>query len=677
MKLRRILPVMLPLLIPWHAHSEAAVPVWSIDPAVPGPDLPGSGASLFDLITRTADGSQLIPFPFTRLIARFEAAAGCNEASPCTRAVLIPLGRSLQRVAASPAFYRHPRVVATVVSDGRGPFLLRDRLYVGYQDKAGVIEVISYNETLGRFEFQIVRDYVEGRTPQVSYARRTVCLSCHQNHGPIFSRQVWLETNANPQIAARLAQEQPAFHGVAARGASDVANAIDDASDRSNQLALVQRLWTDGCGAAASGMKCRRAALLASLQFVLTGQRSYDATSAEFRASVSDTLARNARTQWPAGIAVPNPDIPNRDPLALPAGTMGLALAHVAARFDPLSPRAPLEVLSASGDLLSDQLVKGIATFWSTHSRDQLDRAVEDLPHAAVRRLKAPCRVTNVAEQIRFSCNDTASPDRLQLSGGLTRTTGALDSLGVGAAEPLRHLQLNSISAQIDATSGSATFVPRDQGKRTHLQNGRTVQQIALHWSKGEGAATILVREDFAAIESAVSEEVASGTVLRSSLIDAIAARAAGSQPASCCAQPVRAAGVADEYVPATAAMHPAALVLESQCGSCHHTAEAAPPNFLSGDTRRISLALEHCAPRIFVRLAMRDLPPQQRDKTPMPPELFSMGHSSESRGERSLAAVRSSIEGLLRKEYGRVPTVDELLQHGYESLRPCLPPAG
>lgn len=73
-------------------------------PTVPGPDLPPAGASMFDLVVTTQDGVRDTPFPFEKLLQRIEAAAGCEAGSRCVRSVLLPLGRSLQRVAASPDF---------------------------------------------------------------------------------------------------------------------------------------------------------------------------------------------------------------------------------------------------------------------------------------------------------------------------------------------------------------------------------------------------------------------------------------------------------------------------------------------------------------------------------------------------------------------------------------------
>ena len=72
----------------------------------------------------------------------------------------------------------------------------------------------------------------------------------------------------------------------------------------------------------------------------------------------------------------------------------------------------------------------------------------------------------------------------------------------------------------------------------------------------------------------------------------------------------------------------------------------------------------------------MNELPPAQRDKTPMPPESPSViGHVSAGAPLRGdLLAIRAQVERLLRAEYGRAPSARELLSDGYEALRPCLP---
>ena len=132
----------------------------------------------------------------------------------------------------------HPRAV---VAADRGPplrpersgMLLADRLYLGYQEKAATIEVISYNEAAGRFEFQVVRDYREGGEAKVYYADRPTCVACHRNHAPIFSRPLWDETNANAAIAATLASVRDAFYGIpVARGRTVLSRQLSCSSSR-------------------------------------------------------------------------------------------------------------------------------------------------------------------------------------------------------------------------------------------------------------------------------------------------------------------------------------------------------------------------------------------------------------------------------------------------------------
>ncbi len=336
----------------------------------PRPNLPPVGRALFDELIVSESGTGVrVRFPFSALLRDLAAQAGCTRDArqpDCYRAVLIPLGRSLQRTAAAPQFFKYPRVVVAFTSDAnhasqRALPLLKDRLYLGYQEKANVIEVISYNEQAGRFEFQLVKNYAAGQTPQIVYANRVVCVACHQNQAPIFSRQVWDETNANPAIAQRLAGERRDFYGLPINIGVDVANAIDDATDRSNLLATYQMLWRDGCaGTAAAARQCRAQALLAALQYRLTGERAFQQTSLPFVDGFVTPLERNWRARWAAGIDIASNDLPNRDPLQTADAEQ---LAHVAARFEALLPRGSKETWQWQTD--RHRLIKGVGEFFS------------------------------------------------------------------------------------------------------------------------------------------------------------------------------------------------------------------------------------------------------------------------------------------------------------------------
>lgn len=605
--------------------------IWSVDPRLPGADVPAAGVSLFDQITLDAQGRRVLPFPFERLIARIEAAAGCSASDPCTRAVLIPLGRSLQRVAASPDFFAHPRVVAAVVADGNGA-LLRDRLYLGYQDKANVIEVISYNEAAGRFEFQVVQGYGAGMTPTVAPARRTLCVACHQNHGPIFSRQTWLETNANPRIATALEELRKNFHGVPARGSLDIANAIDDSTDRASRLALTQKLWREGCGESEAGSRCRRSAYIAALQFALTGGRAHDAT----------TIGATLQASLPSGIALPDADLPNRDPLAAwpesskPAIPDIPGFTNISASFDPLVPRVPTEIFRGD-DALADELIKGLSSFFTAASIMSLDAA---LPRSApVATLEVPCSFTGRA----FDCR----ADAAQFSGSLD--TAMLDTLSIGGSIPLRHLQIKvRQDGKLDVRDGVRT---------ARLPDGNAIESIELLARR----AKVRVRADFSAVRSKLVPAGLSSAMVADSI-----AMIRGVPSPSSPAQRGRELEKAAEVVAAPA------LPFEPACGACHHAAEITPPNFLYGTAERVNASLDACAPRIHVRMAMHDVAVREREKSPMPPDQVASGEPRAA--DTTLIPLRRAIEERLRREYGRVPAVAELLSKGYESLRPCLP---
>ena len=95
-----------------------------------------------------------IPYPFEALVRRIrghiEPGLGGD---PGVQQVLIPLGRSLQRFAAEPDFFKYPRVVVAVdgapaILPAKESLYLKDRLFLGYQEKSNVIEVISYNSSI-------------------------------------------------------------------------------------------------------------------------------------------------------------------------------------------------------------------------------------------------------------------------------------------------------------------------------------------------------------------------------------------------------------------------------------------------------------------------------------------------------------------------------------------------
>lgn len=690
-----------------HAAAEirSPEPAWVVTPSLAGDNLPPSGRSLFDqlfAVSRNGQSHIEIPFPFAALLKRLDNELARDPASPLPPAkrVLIPLGRSLQRTAAAPDYFAFPRVVVAVDSEN-GPtskFFLKDRLYIGYQEKSSVLEVISYNEGAGRFEFQLVKDYRAGSKPQVYYANRNLCFACHQNGSPIFSRALWDETNANPQIASLLAASGRDFYGIPPGRGVDIPYAIDNATERANGFALTQRLWREGCGEAdLAARRCRAGLFVAALRHALSGAQRWIPDEG-FRQAVAEPLHKEASRRWPGGLASGNPDLPNRNPLEglstwPPDPATRVARSHVAARFDPLLPRQAREIWRPQTPDAMHTAIAGLAEFVSAADRDALDRALARQTGGRETQKTSPCRIERAASRWSVHCAPTAGQPGPSVNATLSLkngrpTGGRIDRLTLPGSTALSTIELAGGSAD----SG---FALRWNGRLPRTADGQALTRLSLRPAAGDpdaGTMVLAIRDDFAALEQAVSSllESPQGEMLfgataipRTALFAALLPRLGGTPPPPCCQAtdalpPPRLEVVA--AVPgssASTAMEAGLQRFFPYCATCHQSAETFPPNFLTGNDAQVAARLRQCAPRLYVRLAMADLAPEQRDKTPMPPESMlpafatDVGHWKNSPAR---AALLAQVGDWLHAETGRPPNLTELLAGGYEALRSCLP---
>lgn len=230
-----------------------------------GVDTPQVGSSVFDKIFSRLEHNQSrydIPYPFAKLLERLAARGGDFQYT------LFPFSRSLQRpVDLSYDPLLNPRLV---LGAGRGS-LVRGKFFLGYVKATDQLEVISYNDEAGRFEFQIVRDY--SQSPHVYYVDRGKCLSCHQGQAPIFATGPWLDSTIGPMgrlVAARLGlpdSEKPDSARIAKMlfdadlGVQKVTD-LDFSIREANSVAFDERIWVHGCG---SSRECRLGLLLRTL----------------------------------------------------------------------------------------------------------------------------------------------------------------------------------------------------------------------------------------------------------------------------------------------------------------------------------------------------------------------------------------------------------------------------
>ena len=690
---------------------------WAFDPDHSGEQLPPSGRSLFDyLFSVNLDGEPAyrIPYPFSALRESIAARLDPAQRGASIRQVLIPHGRSLQRGLAAPDYFTFPRVVLAVdgepgLQQGDAGMLLKDRLYIGYQEKANLLEVISYNEAAARFEFQVVRNYTRDNEPQVFYANRSVCLACHQNQAPIFSRPLWSETSANPQIARALQQTGKDFYAIKVVQGIDTPNAIDDASDRANLFAVTQALWRKGCG---MNPDCRAHAFMQMLKYSLGGKQGVAVEQVDKQAEFSTVFDVNWEKYWPDGMAIPNPDIPNRDPLEVDR-TGGQTSqpqldVNIVASLDPLVPRPPLEIWSREQAIR--KLITGLSAFLADTDISRLDAFIyRTAQHSGVaittHAVSCDLSARPSAEQvyrISFSCPDTQG--RVYIDHDRI-VRGSIDRLGIHQDIPaISNLDISGGELQREGERMLIRLEVRSSALHARLANGNAIESIELSFeapafddgiSGKKIPATLRVNQlaDFSLVHKAVTrlrESTVPGASMlfsdqvfeRSRLLRALFTELKMPALNWCChsTDGMPAAVQATEMQDQTTSAGTAAFSSEEKrffqyCASCHQSSERFPPNFLHGSSGQVRAALSHCAPRIQVRLNMWNYPPASRRKSPMPP--FRAIHQQypdltvwqKSADLHSLQRYIDTLSGS-SSPAAQVEQTDV----DYESLRECLP---
>ncbi|MFQ5995273.1 MAG: hypothetical protein ACE5K1_09260 [Acidiferrobacterales bacterium] len=700
-------------------------PTWVVNPHAPGANRPPAGRSLFDfLFTVEQAGKRIyrIPYPFEALVRQVDSylpQVGSGGTSRRNR-VLIPLGRSLQRYAAAPDYFKYPRVIVAVNTEalpkGNVRWSLRDRLYLGYQEKANIIEVISYNDAAGRFEFQVVRDYGPGLAPRVLYANRPLCIGCHQNGGPIFPTQLWDETDSNPEIAKRLLHERQAFYGAPVNRTFVPAIAISASIERANLFSAHQLIWREGCRHNNSplAIRCRASMFTSILQYRLSGYRFFDERASHYNDDFLKILKENWKEYWPAGLAISSAEIANRNPLS--------SGAAISSEFDPLNPRPPLEVWSLSRPRDVNHAITGLAEHLAAADVRGLDQhlfaeGIKAGMPTEVQNTRCKFSGKNLADwlyRLWFSCEkqDGVVEHGFGMDGWMYiekngHVRGMINWLGIDEVNTLRDLEL--IDDGFEQADGqwrlNLQVLQNGSGLHARLPGGHSVAGLELRWAMTKRAehlpaqvprqsefvasARLAIIDDFVRVRTAVAamtDRAAAGqldvfdpkpfqgTRVMQALFEQLGLRTGD----YCCEHIASMPAVATEDDEIQLAGIPPSVVQTFQrlCGTCHRTANRFPPNFLSGDTRQISANLKHCAQRIFYRLSMWELPIHGRPKSPMPPAhaLARIGVPlTQWRESTELASLKRYVAELVMPGRGTI----DLLRRDYETIRTCLPSAG
>lgn len=651
-------------------------------------DLPTTGYSLFDRLFSkpTSTGGYIydIPFPFEKLLAELERRVPVFDGgadSPWV-AALIPRGRSLQREAARPEYFRFPRIVVALDQDSRLPLLTKNRLFLGYQEKANSIEIVSYNETAGRFEFQVVDNYGAGLEPRVRYASRDLCTSCHQNLSPIFARPRWRESNFNNDVANLIARHHEAYHGVTALADKGDAARFDFSTDQAGLFNAYQQVWQEGCelgGDVEIDRACRAGLFLAVIQQAIASIPRPRYRSALIEKNLLPPLRANWQRRWPNGMPVFSADIADRESPGVDE------VDRVSSQQDPLSRRPMLASWSYKPALRRS--IQGIGEqFILLQDLVRLNAALRrkaaqgELPRE---RLDGGCRLqyTPANEQGRWINVDCRFSHRehsgISIEGELWQASyddenTARGKLLLTGTAGWARVEINGKLLKHGDNQLRFDFGASTQTRAPRLWDNRIVSRLDVTLPEGDWddnsrlRAELELHDDLSLVEQAVYdmlEEANSGRlklfdkqpIAGVELMQALLRKlGAGNFRLSAAPQPVGLELNATSAQTAGATMVEA-LPLDSplrlafkHCAACHSAAARMPPGFLQGDIASIEAQLRQCAPRIALRLAMWQQHADERQKSPMPPPTAFNGNAEIWSDSSEYRDLTQYIERLL-----------------------------
>ena len=538
-----------------NPSGQEILPHWVAGPTKTGPDIPSLGQSLFNELflvpnpsikSTPSPGNEPpgIPAPFENLQAYLQGYFDDSFERPIS-VVLIPRGRSLQREAAAPDYFLYPRKLLAVVNDSpqtsiHSISLKKNRLFIAYQKKSRQLEIISYNSKAGRFEFQIVENYGDGLVPEISYASRKLCMSCHQNGGPIMARSPWRESNFNPAVARAIAQASPQKSDGLMNVMDHAVISFDLATDYANYFSTVQFVWQQVCGAPRAhskenlnSIRCRATLLRALLQRALSGGIGFD-KQAMRQSGLLETSLETWNIKWPNGILIPTSDIPDLDPFDPAFNTAGLSTGQNQL-LNPLFKRPARAHWPKPGVRFFEGVIERMASFVSITETRELDTLLRDYSSDLTpveQSLDMVCHVSDLQgthSRQNMDCTPADTSIDASVKFQIARTGNKITNLTFPTIRmPGNRIAWNASVVDMKVTDVADGTLIQGNTYNTRLSissrlsDGNQITGIALKLNKeskiaGEPVKVTLIfslSEDFNLLESALGEmtnEMASG----------------------------------------------------------------------------------------------------------------------------------------------------------------------
>ena len=669
---------------------------------------PGVGRSFFDKVF-SENGQYQIPYPFSKVLNRLSEYTGQKVNNPDgtgLKAVIIPMGRSLQRNAALQdgkltsidQFFRYPRVVVGVDEETNHEnsllLNLKNKMYLGFHEKAQVIEVISYNDEIGRYEYQVVNNYAEGKTFDVSYANRSLCLSCHQNQTPIFSRGPWSETNANPVMAEKLqtvfdqafgktpclglssAKTQiycyqdkiPLYFGAPLYIESSVTRQLDTSTDLANLTHAYQKMWKEFC----KDESCKVAHLQSMILYRLTNQEG-TRSSANIKTEV-DKIEQTWQVRYPWGLALPSPDIPDRDPfrdvqkdpkisdLSTVSETgrqqvfQLLAFSRIPSAYEPLVPRAPIGLwkdteIDGSG---ANRLIRGLAQEftsgdiklfdqWLKANRSDQEMFTNLISLCEIQKEKTILNVVCKGDTDEsFSFDASIDLAHLQNSFAISEVNYRSKKLGCQTQGDFFCSKFFDVQGTYSKISESHAKIVLQFKNGLSLRNSEAYDMSEIHLDLDAKIAQLKIYDPVPTLSVYLQKyvkdlfptQVFNRFQIMKTILSAGSPKLARMQTEDYKRLPMQvdANFAAEELEQSMSGF----ALMKNVCAQCHQSNNNSPPHFMGTLTQPLNdletcRQIEQCAPRMLYRLKMRQCASGETRirKTAMPPAHFFKNEAS------------------------------------------------
>jgi hypothetical protein len=370
---------------------------------------------------------------------------------------------------------------------------------------------------------------------------------------------------------------------------------------------------------------------------------------------------------------VPNPNIPNRDPLVDGNDITG--------SLDPLTKRGPQEVWSGYRRSDLERMIIGLSESLLAADIAQLNAFLSSQPAASEQELTSTCRLARrpqrgLAYPITFACDGQAEGNDFSVVGESDdqARAGQLRDLEIAGTRPIDLLHIDR--ADQPGTATKFRFNITREGLGARLPNLHRLVSIAVTTDRplaeGTRKSPLTARVVLRTIdESQALRQAIDGLAAKSVRGDGTLFTDAPFHGPKATAQVFAALGVqatswccdANEPGPAikfdtlekseatgNGAEHPPLRVMKTVCGACHQTPNRFPPNFLTGSRRQVYAKVGACAAQILHRLELWDVPPERRPHSAMPPtaHLQAMGIAPQIwRESDQLSTIRAFVATL------------------------------